>query len=77
MLGIDANAILTVTKTFAEAMVKNLNPTVMNLLSSFLIIDLVLSFLFDESESVDIFMKLIKKFCIMDSLYGLFKNIVQ
>ena len=73
MLGIDANAILTVTKTFAEAMVKNLNPTVMNLLSSFLIIDLVLSFLFDESESVDIFMKLIKKILY----YGFFIWIIQ
>ena len=37
MLGIDAAAILTATKTFAEGMIKNLNPTVMNLLSSFLI----------------------------------------
>jgi len=61
MLGIDAAAILTATKTFAEGMIKNLNPTVMNLLSSFLIIDLTLSFLFDESDGVNIFMKLIKK----------------
>ena len=54
MLGIDADAILTATKAFAEGMIKNLNPTVMNLLSSFLIIDLTLSFLFDESEGLNI-----------------------
>ena len=73
MLGIDASAILTATKTFAEAIVKNLTPTVMSLLSSFLIIDLVLSFLFDESENIDIFMKLLKKILY----YGFFIWIIQ
>ena len=74
MLGIDAAAILTATKTFAEGMIKNLNPTVMNLLSSFLIIDLTLSFLFDESEGLNIFIKLLKRSSIMVFLSGLFKN---
>lgn len=74
MLGIDADAILTATKAFAEGMIKNLNPTVMNLLSSFLIIDLTLSFLFDESEGLNIFIKLIKKSSTMGFLFGLFKN---
>ena len=73
MLGIDANAILTATKAFAEGMIKNLNPTVMNLLSSFLIIDLTLSFLFDESEGLNIFIKLIKKVLY----YGFFIWIIQ
>ena len=73
MLGIDAAAILTATKTFAEGMIKNLNPTVMNLLSSFLIIDLTLSFLFDESEGLNIFIKLLKKVLY----YGFFIWIIQ
>lgn len=73
MLGLDAGVLLSATKAFAEGMIKNLNPTVMNLLGSFLTIDLVLSFLFDESESVDIFMKLLKKILY----YGFFIWIIQ
>ena len=73
MFGLDANAIFALSKSFAENMIKNLNPTVMSLLGSFLTIDLVLSFLFDESESVDIFMKLIKKILY----YGFYIWIIQ
>ena len=73
MLGIDAGSILSATKTFAEGMIRNLNPTVMSLLSSFLIIDLTLSFLFDESEGLNIFIKLIKKVLY----YGFFIWIIQ
>lgn len=77
MLDLDAGVILSATKAFAEGMISNLKPTVMSLLSSFLIIDLTLSFLFDESEGLNIFIKLIKKSSIMDFLYGLFKNMEQ
>jgi trbL/virB6 plasmid conjugal transfer protein len=73
MFGLDAAAILAFTKNFAENMIKNLNPIVMSLLSSFLIIDLTLSFLFDESDGMNIFIKLIKKILY----YGFFIWIIQ
>lgn len=73
MLDLDAGVILSATKAFAEGMISNLKPTVMSLLSSFLIIDLTLSFLFDESEGLNIFIKLIKKVLY----YGFFIWIIQ
>ena len=73
MFGLDAAAILAFIKNFAENMIKNLNPIVMSLLSSFLIIDLTLSFLFDESDGMNIFIKLIKKVLY----YGFFIWIIQ
>ncbi len=73
MLGINADLILQVAKQYGEAMIRNLRPTVTALLGSFLIIDLVLSFMFDESEDLNIFIKLIKKILY----YGFFIWIIQ
>lgn len=61
MFGLDAGLLLGTIKQYSEMMIKNLNSTVMSLLMSFMIIDLVLSFLYDESKDMDIFMKLMKK----------------
>ncbi|WP_314292881.1 type IV secretion system protein [Fusobacterium periodonticum] len=73
MFGLDASAILMMAKSYSEMMIKNLNPTVMSLLGSFLTIDLVLSFLFDESDGLNIFIKLMKKILY----YGFFIWIIQ
>lgn len=73
MFGLDAGLLLNAVKQYSEMMIKNLNPTVMSLLMSFMMMDLVLSFLFDDSEGMDIFMKLMKKVLY----YGFFIWLIQ
>ncbi|EFS20882.1 hypothetical protein FSBG_00379 [Fusobacterium gonidiaformans 3-1-5R] len=73
MFGLDAEAILLTAKAYSETMISNLNPTVTTLMGAFVTIDLVLSFLFDESDGLDIFMKLIKKILY----YGFWIWIIQ
>ncbi len=73
MFGLDGAVILEFIRQYAEAMIRNLNPTVMSLLGSFLVIDLTLSFLFDESDGMNIFIKLLKKVLY----YGFFIWIIQ
>ena len=61
MLGVDVQLILTATVEFAGKIIKNLEPTVIAMFGALVVIDISLSFLFDESDGVNIFMKLIKK----------------
>ena len=61
MLGVDVQLILTAAVEFAGKIIKNLEPTVIAMFGALVVIDISLSFLFDESDGVNIFMKLIKK----------------
>ena len=61
MLGVDVQLILTAAVEFAGKIIKNLEPTVTAMFGALVVIDISLSFLFDESDGVNIFMKLIKK----------------
>lgn len=61
MLGVNVQLILNSAIAFASKMITNLQPTVISMFSALVIIDITLSFLFDESDGVNIFIKLIKK----------------
>lgn len=61
MFGVDIALILQETSRFASNMITNLEPTVKYVFGSMCIIDLTLSMLWDESDGLNIFMKLVKK----------------
>lgn len=61
MLGVNVQLILNSAIEFASKMITNLQPTVISMFSALVIIDITLSFLFDESDGINIFTKLIKK----------------
>lgn len=61
MFGVDVQSILIHTKSFASIMVDNLEPTVKSMFITLCTIDLVLSMLYDESDGLNIFIKLFKK----------------
>ena len=56
MLGVDVQFILTAAVEFAGKIIKNLEPTVIAMFGALVVIDISLSFVFDESEGVNIFM---------------------
>ena len=61
MFGVDVQLLIKTVITFAGTMVDNLKPTVIYMFYTLVTIDLVLSMLFDESDGLNIFMKLVKK----------------
>lgn len=79
MFGVDIGLILEDTANFASRMINNLEPTVKYMFTSFCIIDLILSMLWDESDGLNIFMKYVKKifyYCFFWYIITDYKTIV-
>ncbi|MBS9776398.1 MAG: type IV secretion system protein [Fusobacterium sp.] len=73
MFGVDVQMIFNTVVDYAGNMINNLQPTVLSMFFTLMSIDLVLSFLFDESDGLNVFIKLVKKFFY----YGFFLYIIK
>lgn len=74
MLGVDVSLILNTILEFSLKMINNLNPVIIRMFISFVIIDVVLSFVFDDSDGLTIFIKLTKKILYYSFFYYIIKE---
>ncbi len=61
MFGVNIEKIFTTMIAFSKGIVDNLSPFVQGLFITFVIIDLTMSFIFDESDGMSVVIKLVKK----------------